>query len=617
MTLTFSAVLDGPHIHATLGSDEALKSPVWCFSLMAPGAVVSGGVMLRRLAGYCEVLLPDLVPGQPHQVVLAHANPGYVPRNRAWLPLGGYLRLADGTCHALPGLPQGVWPGQETPDRAWSGLRIVPQPEDWRPAGGVLAATAFACLAGPLAEPLVEPLAAVDALARRRGLAPLLAEDGVPLRLVDDPGLPPDGYRIEIGAGITLASADRGGAFYGAITLLTLRETHGGQLPKGVITDRPRYGWRGQHLDSARHFFAVAAIRDLLDLMALLKLNRFHWHLADDEAFRLQVATAPALWQKTAWRGEGLAVPGVFGGGIRAGGSYSAAEVAGLVAHAQALNIAIMPEIEVPAHSHAMVAVLPGLRDPSGNEQAVSVQGYGDNVVNPALPATWDLLEPLAEEVAGMFPFGLLHLGCDELPHGAWEGSPAVAALMAAEGLTSRDDVQAWTMQRLARHLTERGLRVAAWEEAAKGRGGGIGHEALLFSWTGQGPGVAAARAGYQVVMCPAQNAYLDMAHTSDPDDWGASWAGFIPLEQTVAWQVIPPGAEDIAPRIAGVQACYWGEFTTEDRQMQAMLAPRLLGIACKAWEGDGRTDGPALRALAAAYGPMFDRIGWQRRRDI
>ena len=253
------------------------------------------------------------------------------------------------------------------------------------------------------------------------------------------------------------------------------------------------------------------------------------------------------------------------------------------------------------------------MRDPGDNSQAYSVQGYADNSLNPAMSETWKLVEPLCLEVAAMFPFGMVHLGCDELPPAAWSASPAVAALKAEHGLESRDDVQGWMMERLAGMLERAGYRPAAWEEAAKGANGGLGHGALLFSWTGQGPGIEAARAGYDVVMCPAQNVYFDMAHTADPGDWGTAWAAIVGLEDVINWRPVPKGAEDVAERIVGVQGCFWSEFTTEDREMEPMLAPRILGMANKGWDIGDRVDGPALRALAQAYGPLFDRMGWQR----
>ena len=609
MTLTFCARIEGRQIRCVIGTDRPLAAPVFCFSLMAAPAVVSGGTLVRRVAGYAEVALPDLAAGARHEVVLAHANADFHPRNRSWLPLGPYLRVGRKCLPLPPGADLGLREADKPPAPKLDNRRLplVPQPTDWRPSAGTVA---FAALAPR------EGLEGVAELAERVGLAPVVTASGVPLAVTEDAALGPEGYRLTIAAeGLSVAVGGAAGLHYAGITLLSLRETCGGQLPCGRITDTPRFGWRGQHLDCARHFFGVDFILRLLDLMALLKLNRFHWHLSDDEAFRLEVASQPLLWQRTAFRGEGELVPGVFGGGIGAGGSYSTADLARVLKRARALHIEVLPEIEVPAHSHGMVKALPGLRDPGDNGEEASVQGYIDNIVNPAMPATWEILQPLAEEVAGLFPFGMIHLGADEAPHGAWDGSPAVAALKAREGLATSDDVQGWMLSRLASGLVAKGHRVAAWEEAAKGVQGGIGNGALLFSWTGQGPGVDAARRGHEVVMCPAQNAYFDLAHSDDADDWGAAWAGFVPLEKTVAWDPVPRGSEDIAPRIAGVQACFWGEFTTEDWQAEGMIAPRILGIATKAWEPAGRTDGPTLRALAGAYGPIFDQIGWRRHR--
>lgn len=607
MTLSFSAEIVGRGVRCLIGTDRPLSAPVFCFSMMAPVEVVSGGTQIESDGGFAAVQLADLVPGMPHEVVVQHRAPEFRPANRAWLPLGPYLRH-EGGCTPLPRLPAGVLAGPPRPAEEAEGLRLVPPPRTWQPAGGTAdAGRGFHAVHGA-------PLRAVDDLARRTGLGPFLSPQGLRLELTRDPALLPEAYRIEIGAELVrLSHTDAAGAFYGAITLLQLQATHHGSLPCGMIDDAPRFCWRGQHLDCARHFYEAGTLHRLLDLMALLKLNRFHWHFADDEAFRLEIDTPSGLWERTAYRGEGEAVPGLFGGGIRSGGSYGPAMVTELLNHASTLHIQVLPEIEIPAHAFALNRVIPGLRDPGDTGSELSVQGYGANIVNPALPATWDFVIPLADAVAGRFPIGMLHLGCDELPHGAWDNSPAVTALKAREGLVDRDDVQGWMMERIAGHLAGKGIRPAAWEEAAKGRQGGIGHEAILFSWTGQGPGIEAARAGHDVVMCPAQSAYFDMAHTPAPDDWGACWAAMIPLEATVDWSPVPEGARDVAHRIIGVQGCFWSEFTTRDAEMEPMLAPRILGIACKAWETDGQTSGQRLRALANAWGPIFDKMGWSR----
>lgn len=606
MKTDFTARIEGHEVQCEITTDTALTGAVFCCSLFVPSRVVAGGTLLRRVAGYTEVALPDLVPGVAHRVVFSAVEPGFLPRNRAWLPLGPYLRTAFGPVPLPPtelGVRRDGPPPRVAPE--FKGLRLVPQPFSWAPAGGSVQVSAFACDDASFQS--------VDALARRRGLGAFLGE-GLPVVIARHEGMG-DGHVIEIADdAVTVTAGSDAAVFAAAITLLTLRETHGA-LPLGRIKDGPRFQWRGQHLDCARHFYTVETILKLLDLMALLKLNRFHWHFSDDEAFRLEVDCAPDIWRKTAFRGEGCAVPGVFGGGIRSGGSYSKADVARVLAHAKALHIDVLPEIEVPAHAFAINMAISGLRDRADNGAEVSIQGYPLNILNPALDTTWALLEPLALEVASCFPLGMLHLGCDELPPEAWGGSPAVRALMAEKGLKTSHDVQGWMMERLAGFLAAHGIRSAAWEEARKGRNGGIGHDALLFSWTGQGPGVEAARAGHQVVMCPAQNVYFDMAHTASLDDWGTAWAAIVPLEEVVNWKPVPDGAEDIADRILGVEGCFWSEFTTHDAEMEPMLAPRILGLANKAWDRADSVDGPTLRALAQAYGPIFDRIGWQRHR--
>ena len=599
--MKFDARIDGAAIRCTITSDRALTAPVFCFSCMAPMVVIDGGTRVQSLGGYTEIALPDLTPGQPHSLTIAHENPDFAPANRAWLPLGPYLRTAEGPL-PLPSLPVGVQPS----GKPWGGtlpdLRICPQPASAQLAGGTLSCAGVACDA--------EPIMTVDALALRCGLGPFARPDGVPLRLEHVPTMPPESYDLTISPdGITLRHADRAGAFYGAITILTLIQTHGGQLPCGTITDSPRFEWRGQHLDCARHFYGVDTIQRLLDLMALLKLNRFHWHFADDEAFRLELDSLPEL-AATHVRGEGEVIPGVFGGGIRSGGSYSRADADRVIAHARALSIEVMPEIEVPAHALALTRVFPATRDAQENGAEVSVQGYAANVMNPALAESWRVWEAMTDEVARIFPFPVMHLGCDELPHGTWGGSPAARKLMEAEGLSSTDDLQGWTMNRLARRLVDMGKIPAAWEEAARGKQG-IGNSAILFSWTSQGPGIEAAREGYKVVMTPGQHHYLDMAHTADPEDWGASWAAIIGLEDTIAWDPVPDDEPGLEENIIGIQGTFWSEFTTRDAEMEPMVAPRILGVATMGWQARGTADGATLSGLAACYDAIWTSSGW------
>ena len=486
----------------------------------------------------------------------------------------------------------------------------MPAPTEWAPSIGELNCKHGFILPDNLA--FQGAIKAVDDLARRNDLGAFIGT-GVGLTVSAGFDGSAEGYRIEITPdAVTIQASSQAGAFYAAISLLNLRVTHGGHIPCGTITDSPRFSWRGQHLDCARHFFEPETILQFLDLLALLKLNRFHWHFSDDEAFRLEVTSYPEIWQQTRMRGAGELMPGVFGGGSGpTGGSYSLEFTADLIARAAELQIEVLPEIEIPAHAYALTRIFPQMRDPGDNTAEQSVQGYLANTMNPAMPFTWEFIEKITTELAGIFPFAHLHLGCDERPPASWEHSPAAKNLMVEHGLDTLDDLQGWMMDRVAGMVADLGVRPCAWEEAVKGKNGGIGNDAILFSWTEQGPGLEAARAGYKVVMCPAQNVYFDMAHSSDWSERGTRWAGTVSLENTVEWLPVPADEPELEANIIGVQGEFWSEFTIKDADMWPMVIPRILGLSESAWRAvdDGAT-GASIRRSQVDYQPMFKALG-------
>ncbi|MEP3296203.1 MAG: family 20 glycosylhydrolase [Pseudoruegeria sp.] len=591
--MEYSCQLSKGQLLCTIIPDRDINDGLFCCSGMAPMQVLYGGKAIRTIGSYTEIALPPLTANQPHLITIIYAD-GHLAANRAWMPLGPYLKFGTDIIPLDSG-PLGVKATPQSDLGHFDGLQIIPQPSAVALDGQTIEVRNF-----------VSDDAAIRAandVFSRKGFNPCLAGNGPRISCVAAE-LSKDAYQLTISPKeITIAASNYGGRFYAGVTLMTLLQTHHGALPCGEITDTPRFDWRGQHLDTVRHFYQVDTIYELLDLMALLKLNRFHWHFADDEAFRLQIDCYPELWKQTEVCGEGQFLPGLFAGSVKSGGSYSKQEAANIIARAKQLNIEVMPEIEVPAHALALTQVFPDMRDPLDVGTETSVQGYKGNVANPAMAKTWEVYNAIATEVGALFPFSHLHLGCDELPKDTWMGSPKARDLMRAEGLTTTEDLQGWTINKLAMTVSENGQRPAAWEEAAQGCNGGIGNNAILFSWTGQGPGVQAARAGYDVVMCPAQNVYMDMAHTDDPDDWGASWAAFVSLEDTVNWDPIPE--PDIADRILGVQGAFWSEFTTEDSQLWPMLIPRILGVASQAWQQD-RIARKTLVQLSESYRSLF-----------
>ena len=601
--MKFDARIDGPLIRCTLTSDRDLHGPVFCFSGMAPSISHDGYSRLKSVGGYCEIQLPDIENSQTLEFSIAYENPDFAPANRAWLPLGAYLRC-DGDTLTLPQLlPVGVEQGAISySDGTAPEFLICPQPTSYSASEGLLHISG---IRSDMAE-----LLRVDKLTKRLGFDPFLKDAGIPLTHELDESLSAEAYRLDIQPdSITLSHKDSAGAFYGGVTLATLIATHNGKVPCGSIEDAPRFEWRGQHLDCARHFYQVDTILRLLDLMAMLKLNRFHWHFADDEAFRLELDSLPELSQ-THFRGEGNLVPGVFGGGPNSGGSYSRADADRVIAHAKSLGIEVMPEIEVPAHALALCKIFPDTRDPDdiGTEQ--SVQGYVENVMNPAMPESWRVWTAMVDEISDIFPFEMLHLGGDELPHDTWQDSPAAKGLMVAEKLESTQDLQGWTMNKLAQHTVSKGKTPAGWEESALGNPS-IGNGAIIFSWTGQGPGLQAARDGHRVVMMPGQKTYFDMAQTGTPNDWGANWAAIIGLEDTLDWEPVPDEEPELETDIIGVEGAFWSEFTTQDQEMEPMIAPRILGIATLGWQAKNSASTDDLLGLRLVYSKIFQSMGW------
>lgn len=600
ITARFEAKIVMGEIQCEVTVDVDLFAPVFCFSLMAPVAAGAGGQLVKSDGSYGEIQLPDLKAHHSHHFLISYADPDYQPINRAWLPLGSYLRAGEQIIE-MPLLPAGITQLPITSAQEPQSLCLIPKPQVWIPSNGVLNVIFFA-----IDDHMLD---SVVALAERCNLQNFRSNDGAKVTMLHSGKLASDAYEINITPNeIQITHGGPQGAHYAGVSLLVLRETHSGNLPCGFIKDHPRFEWRGQHLDCARHFYKVSSIAKLIDLMALLKMNLFHWHFSDDEAFRLELDCVPDLWKNTRMRGEGLLVPGVFGGGRASSGSYSKADAKTIIDHAQTVFIDVLPEIEFPAHALGFARTYPNLRDPDDIGAEMSVQGYIGNVLNPALPETWDIIHAIVHEVSNLFPFRILHLGADELPEGSWDGSPAITALKKAKDLEGQDDVLGWSLSKLAKILAEQGVRSAAWEEAARGTNGGIGNSALLFCWSGQSVGIEVAKAGYDIVMMPAQNTYLDMAHTDELDDWGAAWAAFVSLRDTVDWTVIPD--PEIANKVIGVEGAFWSEFTTQDKQMEPMIAPRIFGIATKSWCQE-ELDDDAFIQDARNFCDILSKMGW------
>jgi hexosaminidase len=418
------------------------------------------------------------------------------------------------------------------------------------------------------------------------------------LAFASDPALPPEGYRLDLAATITLTASTEAGRRYGLLSLAQM--LHGAYAdPKflfpssGTIEDAPRYDWRGCHLDVSRHFWSFAEVCRVVDLLAWQKFNLFHWHLTDDEGWRAEIKAYPALTAAGAHRSDDLPgmLPQLGDGPAQSGGFYTQDQMRAVVAHAAALGVEVMPEIETPGHAACVMAALPFLVDP--DEPPLSyfpVQGYPNNSWNPAIPETYTVLETIIDELCAIFPSRYFHIGGDEVARNAWMQSPKALALMQREGLAGTFQLQSWFLQRIKAMLTARGKVLVGWNEVAHG-GGVPPEDTLLMAWEKPEVGIDLAREGYDVVMTPGQAYYLDMVQGPDWLENGAGWAGPVPPSKTYAYEAEGDFPDDLRAHMRGIQACIWCEHYTTTAWFNDLVFPRLSAVAEAAWTESAQKD--------------------------
>ena len=431
--------------------------------------------------------------------------------------------------------------------------------------------------------------------------------DALPVECLEDSTLAADGYRLDFEAGrIGLRHAGASGRGYGLITLAQI--LHGARtdpeafcLPKsGSISDAPRYGWRGSHLDVSRHFYPLDSVLRFLDILGWHKMNVFQWHLTDDEGWRLEIEAYPELVEIGSRRGADCAMAPQLGSGAETyAGHYSRDDVRRAIAHAAALNIDIVPEIDMPGHCTAVMHALPYLRDPSEPEDSYrSIQGYPNNALNPAMAETYVFVETVLAEVAALFPSDYIHVGADEVDGRSWLASPLAQALMAEEGMAGTEELQAHFERKTKAIVTALGKKLAGWDEVADG--GGIDTEdTLLVAWRKPEVTARIAGLGYDVVCSPGQKYYMDMAQGSGWQEPGASWAGVSTVQHCYEFEADSGLTGDLTGRLKGVQAGIWSEHLLTRAQFNHMVFPRLGAVAEAGWSRRENKDWQRFAALS------------------
>lgn len=442
------------------------------------------------------------------------------------------------------------------------------------------------------------------------------SEGGFAVTLTMDGGLGAEEYGIDFAAqSASVRAATTTGFLYGLITLAQLargarRHPLSFSFPNGgTIADAPAYGWRGSHMDVARQFYSSGEVKQYLRIMAWNKLNRFHWHLTEDEAWRVEIDAYPGLVKRGAFRGYGMTIPPLFGSSIDpSGGYYTKDTVREIVALGAELGIDVFPEIDVPGHSYALLQAVPQLKDPGENGLYHSIQSYPNNCINPGVKTVYPVLETILGELCDLFPSKYFHLGADEVPADAWKSSPQAQALLAEIGGKDSHDLQAYFLQQLQAFLNSKGKLTGAWEEAAEG--GGIDKsDCYLVGWRAVESNQKLAAEGYDVVVSPGQAFYLDMANGPEFEEPGAGWAGWSSPEKT--YQFVPDENWSEAERahLKGVQACIWSEPMTDHAVFDRLVFPRLSAIAETGWTRRENKSWERFKAVAGLMPSLYGSV--------
>jgi len=421
----------------------------------------------------------------------------------------------------------------------------------------------------------------------------------VPISLVVDPAVSPHGaYRLTIGVqAVLIAAAAPVGLFYGVQTLLQLLTTDGGEvaLPCVEITDSPRFSWRGMHLDVSRHFFSVDFVKKYIDLLARHKMNVFHWHLTDDQGWRIEIQRYPRLTEVGAFRMDADDRP--------YGGFYTQQEVRDVVAYASSRCVTIVPEIELPGHATAALAAYPEYSCTGGPFRVATTWGVFDDVYCAGNDATFAFLENIFSEVAGLFPGQYVHIGGDECPKARWSAHNLCQQRMRNAHLKHVDDLQAYFVARIAAHLARLGKRVVGWDEILDG---GAPTDAVIMAWRHAQKGIEAATAGHDVVMTPMSHCYFD--HYQAKDGEPIAIGGFTPIETVYAFEPVPDGMPaESAHHVIGAQGNVWTEYMPDSHHVEYMALPRLCALAEVLWSP---SDVRPVSDFLARLRPHLDQLG-------
>jgi hexosaminidase len=401
-----------------------------------------------------------------------------------------------------------------------------------------------------------------------------------------------EGYTLKVGRDhVAINGNDGSGTFYGIQTLIQLlpvEKAEGLYIPAAEITDYPRFGYRGLHLDVCRHFFPVDFVKKYIDLLAMHKLNTFHWHLTDDQGWRIEIKKYPRLQEVASKRKESMV--GHYNDqkfdGKPYGGFYTQEEVKDVVQYAAERHVTVIPEIEMPGHALAALAAYPHLGCTGGPYEVGTKWGVYDDIFCAGNDSVFLFLQDVLDEVLPLFPGKYIHIGGDEAPKTQWEKCPKCRQRMKTEGLKDAHALQSYFIQRIEKYLNSKGRRIIGWDEILEG---GLAPDATVMSWRGTEGGIAAAKQKHDVIMTPGNYVYLDHYQSQGKNE-PVAIGGFTPVSEVYSYEPIPEElSKEEAPYIKGAQGNVWSEYMTNTAHVEYMVYPRATALSEVVWSPAGK----------------------------
>ncbi|MCI7287554.1 glycoside hydrolase family 20 protein [Parabacteroides sp. AGMB00274] len=430
----------------------------------------------------------------------------------------------------------------------------------------------------------------------------------------------PEAYQLKVDANqVVISSPSEAGVFYGIQTLrkaVDVAEGSNVELPAVEIKDQPRFGYRGMMLDVGRHFFSMDEIKTYIDMMALHNINRFHWHLSEDQGWRIEIKKYPKLTEIGSMRKE--TVIGHNSGkydGKPYGGFYTQEQAKEIVAYAAERYITVIPEIDLPGHMQAALAAYPELGCTGGPYEVWTQWGVSDNVLCAGNDQTIQFIKDVLAEIVEIFPSEYIHVGGDECPKVKWSTCPKCQARIKALGLksdnkhTKEERLQSYVIHEAEEFLNSKGRKMIGWDETLEG---GLAPNATVMSWRGEAGGIEAAKQHHDVVMTPNTYLYFDYYQSKDTETEPMAIGGYLPIERVYSYEPMPKSLSPEEQKyIVGVQANLWTEYIPDFKQVQYMVLPRMAALCESQWCAPEKKNYEAFLQRVSRLVNIYAKNGW------